>query len=386
MPAAADVLSLLAARRNAILSGPPGTGKSLLLAEVARLFEAAAAGGPAQFEARPGIPARPRPAVPAGLPPAMAVPNRRVFRAVMHQSSKHRDFLTGVMPDLRPGQPPGQFRIVEGILYRASEYAKQGGHAALVIIDEINRGPAVQVFGGAIVAMEGEKRLAENGQRSPSTQFFDLLDPGTGEIVEYAFPPRLFILAAMNQADVSVEPLDVAFLRRWAPLSLEPDAAILRAHFQLPAAPQELPVDPAQPADVFEALVQAFEAVNERIALGRGPEFRIGHGVVMVPQAREPGAAPDAPDVLPADMNGAMAHAAIAWSLVRNHIEEAFFGDVRGTATVLNAAQGIAGHPLDLKDMTFGEAPRSVLTGPKTTSPVEVYAMLKAVATKPAVA
>ena len=58
------------------------------------------------------------------------------------------------MPDLRAGKPAGSFRITEGVLYRASEFAKQPNSAALLIVDEINRGPTVQVFGGAIVAME----------------------------------------------------------------------------------------------------------------------------------------------------------------------------------------------------------------------------------------
>ena len=60
--------------------------------------------------------------------------------------------------------------------------------------------------------MEGEKRLGEDGSPTATTQFFDLVNPDDGDLIEYAFPSRLYILAAMNQADVSVEPLDVAFL------------------------------------------------------------------------------------------------------------------------------------------------------------------------------
>lgn len=305
----------------------------------------------------------------------MRVANRKVFRCVLHQSSKYRDFLTGVMPNLAPGAAPGSFRVTQGILYQASEYARKLDHAALLIVDEINRGPAVQVFGGAIVAIEGEKRLADDGTPRRETQYFDLLDPATGDMKPYAFPSRLYILGAMNQADVSVEPLDVAFLRRWAPVLLEPSVSTLRAHFGLgPTSAAVLPPTPATAAEVYEAAVQAFEAVNERIALGRGPEFCIGHGVLMMPSGTPPTRLPDA-----------LQHVATAWTLVRTHVEEAFFGDVRGTAIVLNAGQGVVGHPLDLEERTFGDSPRAVLTGPRVSEPNRIYDMLRAVAQKPAI-
>ncbi|MCW5715430.1 MAG: AAA family ATPase [Bauldia sp.] len=383
MPNAAHVLGLLAERRNVIISGPPGTGKSLLLSAIADQFEQVARAGAAAFEPRPGIPARARTVPPLALPTPMQVAHRKVFRTVMHQSSKHRDFLTGVMPDLRPRAPagavgalpateaPNAFRIIKGVLYRASEYARLPDHAALLIIDEINRGPAVQVFGGAIVAIEGEKRLADDGSRRPATQFFELLDPVSGDIVEYALPSRLYILAAMNQADVSVEPLDVAFLRRWMPVRLEPSAQALREHFRL-GPPADLPSEATQSQHIYEAAVKAFEAINARILLGRGPEFQIGHGVFMHPSGNSP-----------TSLDEAKTHLATAWTLVRNHVEEAFFGDVRGTAIVLNAGQGVQNHPLALEEDTFGESPRILLVGPRTTAPDGIYAMLRAVAAKP---
>lgn len=370
MADANDILDLLENRRNVLLAGPPGTGKSMLLSEVASLFEAK--GHSSTPTHQPGAPVPIPPTPTTTLPGAIGTSaNRKVFRCVLHQSSKYRDFLTGVMPDVRVGTPPGTFRITEGILYRASEYAKQPDSAALLIIDEINRGPTVQVFGGAIVAIESDKRLAPDGKRTAATQFFDLINPVDGDLIEYAFPSRLYILAAMNQADVSVEPLDVAFLRRWAPFNLEPQSSVLRAHFGIAATPMaSLPPSPSSADDVSEAAIQAFDAINQRIALGRGPEFRIGHGVLMANNAK------------PSNVADSLAHFATAWRTVKNHIDEAFFGDVRGTAIVLNADRGIAGNPYSLEETSFGDAPRAMINGPVSIDASQVYDLFVALSQK----
>ena len=255
----------------------------MLLGQVADLFGSQVEESTPKYSAEASVPI---PATTgAGLAGAIGqAAKRQVFRCVLHQSSKYREFLTGMMPDVREDATPGKFRITEGVLYKASEYARRPNHAALLIIDEINRGPAVQVFGGSIVVMEGDKRLGPGGERMPWTQYFDLLDPETGDLIEYAFPESLYLLAAMNQADVSVEPLDVAFLRRWAPVALEPSSDVLREHFDIGGDEgEDLPESPSSREHVLQATVRAFEAVNKRIALGRGAEFRIGHGMLMAP-------------------------------------------------------------------------------------------------------
>ena len=105
-----------------------------------------------------------------------------------------------------------------------------------------------------------------------------------GQLIPYAIPEDLYVLAAMNQADASVEPLDVAFLRRWDSFVLEPDEAILRLRFGLDgskALAGALPDTPNDPKQILEASVRAWKKINRRISLGRGPEFQVGHGVLM---------------------------------------------------------------------------------------------------------
>jgi len=368
-----QALKLLARSRNVLVSGPPGTGKSKLLAEVALAFETAfglaPAGGAPKLNPVGGIPIPPAAGAVKDIP-APTKMDRKVFRTVFHQNSKYRDFVSGITPAVNKQAGEPDFTIVKGTLYRASEHAKAPNGAALLIIDEINRGPAVQVFGGAIVAIESDKRLASDGSKRAETQFFEMLDPKTGDVIEYALPHDLYILAAMNQADASVEPLDVAFLRRWEPLRLEPDEAALRTFYGLGAkGANPLPNVPANVGDALEASVRAWLAVNAQIALGRGPEFQIGHGVLMSDVKPQALALPEALGTL-----------CVGWAKVRAHVEEVFFGDTRGIAAALNALDGPAFNPFKLTETTFADDLRFRLEGPTNFAEDNIYAALRAFA------
>jgi 5-methylcytosine-specific restriction protein B len=373
-----DVLDRLRTSRNVLVSGPPGTGKSRLLGEVAKAFEIGVpAKGTSKFPVhnpKAPVPIPPPPVdLPGGMVKAMPCPaktSRQVFRTVFHQNSKHRDFATGMIPNIarKAGEP--EFTIIRGTLYNASEHAKKNNCASLLTIDEINRGPAVQVFGGAIVAIESDKRLAADGTLKIETQSFPLLEPTTGQLVEYALPEDLYIVAAMNQADASVEPLDVAFLRRWEPFVLEPDEKVLRAYYGIGGASAfagTLPDKPAELKHVHEASVRAWVKVNRRISLGRGPEFQVGQGLLMTG--------------ISAGMNQdeALVATARAWAKVRAHVQEVFFGDVRGIAATLNAIDGPDYNPIQLAEATFADDVKFELQGPAHIGADRIYDAIRAI-------
>lgn len=318
--ASLEVLRALKLHHNVLLAGPPASGKSFLLGEVADLFRAGLS-----------LPIH-EPSSPVYLPegemlaaadwlPSPTKTTRSVFQTTFHQGSKYRDFLRGLIPQVNSDS--SKFVVSRGILYRAALAGLDPTGAALLIIDEVNRGPAVQVFGESIVALESDKRLGPDNTETATTQSFELLDD-SGEFVQFALPYSLYVLAAMNQADTSVEPLDVAFLRRFETIRLEPDLRVLLEFFDVEDG-VDLPVTPTEPRHVYAAAIRAWREINRRLALGRGSEYRIGHGVFLGQAASPP----------QTSVGDALDYVKSPWNRITSHAAEVYFGHTRGLAAVL---------------------------------------------------
>ena len=362
---ALSILAALGAKHNVLLSGPPSCGKTYLLQEVADAFAAVGGTQPAQPAQPVAVPQRiaipAQVAAPATQVQALPSPgraNRHVERIAFSANTRARDFTTAFVPLVSGGS--AGFQVAKGALIRANEAALNGS-AALLIIDELNRGPAVQLFGDAIVAVEQDKRLDPNDRPTRDTWPLHILD-SQGQIVEMRLSWHLYILAALNQADVSIEPLDVAFLRRFEPIPLDPKPDVVRAAL---GASGNIPDALAGPGDVVEVAVRAWEKVNERIALGRGPDFRIGHGIFLMPKSR------------PANVAEALERAVGWWKRIAAHVQEVFFGDLIGAGVVFNESQSGGGYRII--STPYGIDQKQQLVAPRIDA-ATIYPLLRQVA------
>lgn len=337
---AKEILALLAKHKNVLISGSPATGKSRVLNEVANAFvdssDYVTIGQPIHLTSA----AVPIPKTFGGemskVYPSPEKENRRVFRTTFHQNTKYREFITGIAPVINE---EGKFQVMEGILYRASEFAKSPNATSLLIIDEINRGPAIEVFGGSIVAIEPDKRLDASNNETINTQKFEILNKN-GDMEEYAFPTNLYILSAMNSADASIAPLDVAFLRRWYTYKLRPKADILYDVFKV--TDKTIKKEPESPSDIYNVAISAWEKINKRIAVGRGEDYQIGHGVFLVLSS------------VPKDkLEDIFEDMVEIWPYLLTHIEECFWNDTAAMCSVLNISEENSTHPFKLKNVMF---------------------------------
>jgi 5-methylcytosine-specific restriction protein B len=87
-------------------------------------------------------------------------------------------------------------------------------------------------------------------------------------------------------------------------------------------------------------------------------------------------------DVRPEAMtlDEALSFLCVGWAKVQAHVEEVFFGDIRGIAATLNALDGPTFNPFKLTETTFADDLRFRLEGPNNFSATDIYQALRAIA------
>jgi 5-methylcytosine-specific restriction protein B len=215
-----ELLSILEYKKNIILQGAPGVGKTFIAKRLAWAMMG-------------------------------EKDNSRIAQIQFHQSYEYEDFVMGLKPDA-----DGRFKVRTGVFYNICKKAEKSNAPHFLIIDEINRGNISRILGEMFSLIEKEYRgetimLKENNE-------------------EFSVPKNLYIIGTMNTADRAIELVDYALRRRFAFVSIEPKLEsegfkrILVKHNSI----------------MLNRVVKELIALNKEIeddpVLGKG--FMIGHG------------------------------------------------------------------------------------------------------------
>ena len=215
------LVSLVRKKKNVILQGAPGVGKTY----VAKRLAYSMMGTKDQ---------------------------ERIMMVQFHQSYSYEDFIEG----FRPAGAGSGFEIKKGAFYLFCRKAEEDlEHEYFFIIDEINRGNLSKIFGELFMLIESDKR------GNPLQLLYS--------DEKFSVPQNVYIIGLMNTADRSLALLDYALRRRFAFFEMKPafDSEGFRAYQENLGS------------DKFNRLIACTQRLNDEIvkdeSLGEG--FCIGH-------------------------------------------------------------------------------------------------------------
>lgn len=215
-----DLAGMLLHKKNIILQGAPGVGKTYAAKRLAYAMMG-------------------------------EVDDSRVGFIQFHQNYAYEDFVMGYKPT-----EFGGFKLQNGIFYRfCIEAANNPEQKYFFIIDEINRGNLSKIFGELLMAIENECRGTKI-TLAYSNKLFSV-------------PENIYIIGMMNTADRSLALMDYALRRRFSFKELKP--AFMSNNFKH--------YQENLGSDLFDRLIQQIIELNNEIidddSLGNG--FCIGH-------------------------------------------------------------------------------------------------------------
>ncbi|MFC1732226.1 AAA family ATPase [candidate division KSB1 bacterium] len=223
-----DLLNLLKHRKNIILQGAPGVGKTFIAKRLAFSLMG--------FK-----------------------DENRVSMIQFHQSYSYEDFMQGYRP-----QDDGSFKIKNGVFFKfCTNAARYTDKPFVFIIDEINRGNLSKIFGELMMLIEADKRGIEYAipltyRESNEEKFY--------------IPPNVYLIGTMNTADRSLAMVDYALRRRFSFYTLDPQFKSDKFNNFLKKRGVK--------SDLIKKIVENMSNVNDKIAKDEknlGPHFCIGH-------------------------------------------------------------------------------------------------------------
>lgn len=270
------IWNTLIRHKNVLLYGPPGTGKTWSMLQIRTAFER----GLDEIWFKPTDLVNPFQSIPSTSLPQ----HRKTEFVTFHQSLTYESFIVGLRPIPNEDGSGGgvSFLPKNGIFLDLAEHALQDDSAALLLIDELNRGNVADIFGELITVLEDDKRLSPSGELRDTTVTVTL--PLKPERLDQKFrmPNAFYLLASMNSLDRSVAPLDSALRRRFRLINMRPNYRF--AHeFLLGGRAGVMLENPNDPSpDECKTIALAFwRRINDGIRGVLGPEFQIGHSYVL---------------------------------------------------------------------------------------------------------
>ena len=215
-------------KKNIILQGPPGVGKTFISRRLAYLL---------MGEKDP----------------------KRIEFIQFHQSYSYEDFVQGWRPNSSSG-----FTLKNGSFYDFCEKARADlDRKFIFVIDEINRGNLSKIFGELLMLIEGDKRGLANAIK---------LTYSESEAERFSVPENVFIVGLMNTADRSLALVDYALRRRFAFFNLVPQFESEKFKSTI--------IQNGGSLDLVNKIRNRIGALNQVITNERrdlGPGFQIGH-------------------------------------------------------------------------------------------------------------
>ena len=213
------LVNVLKMKKNIILQGAPGVGKTFTAKRLA--YSIIGAKNP-----------------------------DRLQMIQFHQSYSYEDFIEGYRPT------ENGFTIKKGSFYKFCKLAEDDDeNDYFFIIDEINRGNLSKIFGELFMLIEKDKRGIE----------LQLLYSDEN----FSVPPNVYIIGMMNTADRSLAMLDYALRRRFSFFTMKPGFNTIG--FQT--------YQDSLKSDAFKKLISCIKQLNSKIAadISLGEGFCIGH-------------------------------------------------------------------------------------------------------------